>query len=271
LTIYSLTWLPEVLIRAGLKVSEVVGWRERGHGGTGTLKGVMCHHTAGPKLGNMPSLGVIIDGRPGLSGPLANLGLGRDGTFYVVAAGRAYHAGAGSYHGVTQGNTETIGIEAENTGLKDDPWPEVQMEAYARGCAALLRKIKADSIMAMGHKEYALPRGRKPDPSFDMAPFRKRIKEIMGGDLPPVVIPVVDPQGRRTLRRGMIGEDVKTIQVSLGVSADGKFGPLTEATLRTWQRDHPPLVPDGIVGPKTWAALVNGARPVGFREEREDG
>jgi peptidoglycan hydrolase-like protein with peptidoglycan-binding domain len=139
------------------------------------------------------------------------------------------------------------------------------------GCAALLRKIKADSIMAMGHKEYALPRGRKPDPSFDMAPFRKRIKEIMGGDLPPVVIPVVDPQGRRTLRRGMIGEDVKTIQVSLGVSADGKFGPLTEATLRTWQRDHPPLVPDGIVGPKDVGSSGEWGQASGIQREREDG
>lgn len=270
MTIYSLTWLPEVLIRAGLKVSEVVGWRERGHGGMGTLKGVMCHHTAGPRLGNMPSLGVIVNGRSDLAGPLANLGLGRDGTFYVVAAGRAYHAGAGSYHGVTQGNSETIGVEAENTGL-GEPWSEVQMEAYARGCAAIVQKIKADSIMVMGHKEYALPRGRKPDPSFDMPSFRRRVKKIMDGDLPPVIVPVVDPHGRRTLRRGMAGEDVKTIQVSLRVSADGKFGPLTEATLRTWQRVHPPLVPDGIVGPKTWAALVDGAKPVGFREEEGDG
>jgi peptidoglycan hydrolase-like protein with peptidoglycan-binding domain len=270
LTIYSLTWLPEVLIRAGLKVSEVIGWRERGHGGMGTLKGVMCHHTAGPKLGNMPSLGVIVHGRSDLSGPLANLGLGRDGTFYVVAAGRAYHAGKGSYHGITQGNSETIGIEAENTGLANDPWPEVQMEAYARGCAAILKKIKADSIMAMGHKEYALPRGRKPDPSFDMPAFRKQVKQILDGDLPPVILPAEDPVGRRTLRRGMVGEDIKTIQAMLGVSADGKFGRMTEAALRAWQKANPPLVPDGIVGPKTWSALVDGERPMGFREERED-
>ena len=33
-----------------------------------------------------------------------------------------------------------------------------------------------------------------------------------------------------------------------------KPGPKTEAAVREFQRSHS-LVPDGIVGPKTWAAL----------------
>src|SRR2546426_643173 len=83
-------------------------------------------HTAGARTGNMPSLGIITNGRPGLSGPLAQLGLGRDGTFFVVAAGRANHAGAGEWQGEKNGNGNFIGIEAENTGLANDqPWPDV--------------------------------------------------------------------------------------------------------------------------------------------------
>jgi hypothetical protein len=39
--------------------------------------------------------------RPDLSGPLAQLCLGRDGAFYIIAAGRAYHAGAGNWQGVS--------------------------------------------------------------------------------------------------------------------------------------------------------------------------
>src|SRR5579864_4033356 len=91
----SLTWLPEVLENAGLKVAEQPGWRTRGRGEMGDVKGVMCHHTSGPPDGNMPSLGVVTHGRPDLAGPLAQLCLGRDGTFYVVAAGRCNHAGKG--------------------------------------------------------------------------------------------------------------------------------------------------------------------------------
>jgi hypothetical protein len=175
--------LPEVLRNAGLAVVEQPGWRTRGHGDVGIIKGVMCHHTAGPKHGIMPSLQMVTDGRSDLSGPLAQLGLGRDGTFFVVAAGLAYHAGAGSWRAITTGNASFIGIEAENTGFPAgpdaDPWPEVQLDAYRRGVAALLKKIGAGASMCCGHKEYALPAGRKIDPHFDMVEFRRQVAAIM--------------------------------------------------------------------------------------------
>ena len=60
---FSLTWLPEVLEDAGLKVAEQPGWRTRGRGDMGEVKGVMCHHTAGPLTGVMPSLGIVTNGR----------------------------------------------------------------------------------------------------------------------------------------------------------------------------------------------------------------
>jgi peptidoglycan hydrolase-like protein with peptidoglycan-binding domain len=52
----------------------------------------------------------------------------------------------------------------------------------------------------------------------------------------------------------MKNDFVKQVQAKLGLDTDGKFGPETEATVRAFQRDHG-LVPDGIVGPKTWAQL----------------
>jgi hypothetical protein len=263
---FSLTWLPEVLEAAGLKVAEQPGWRTRGHGDVGTIKGVMCHHTAGPKNGNMPSLGIVTNGRPDLAGPLAQLCLGRDGTWFVVAAGRASHAGAGNWQGVTTGNSSFIGIEAENTGLENDnPWPDVQMDAYKRGVAAILKHIGAQAKMAAGHLEYALPVGRKSDPSFSvgnrqqriqaMDQFRVDVAAIMGGTAPaPVLIPATDDKNRPTLRRGAKGDLVKELQTKLGLGADGAFGPGTEAAVRKFQSAHG-MVPDGIVGPKTWAAF----------------
>src|SRR6202795_2411225 len=108
---FSLTWLPDVLKGAGLKFALVDGWGTRGHGDVGRTLGVLCHHTAGPRHGNMPSLNTVTKGRSDLAGPLAQLGLGRDGTYYVVAAGKCNHAGAGSWMGITTGNTSFIGIE----------------------------------------------------------------------------------------------------------------------------------------------------------------
>jgi hypothetical protein len=259
---HSLTWLPATLLNAGLKVAEQPGWRDRGHGDVGTIRGVMVHHTAGPRNGNMPSLGVITEGRPDLAGPLANLGLGRDGTFYVVAAGRAFHAGPGNWQGITSGNSSFIGIEAENQGTDADPWPDVQLDALRRGIAAILAAIGANAVMCCGHKEYALPLGRKIDPSFDMPGFRAQVAAIMGGTAPaPSLIPAMDAGNRPTLRRGSRGPLVEEIQRKLNiVPADGDFGPATEAAIREFQRNNA-LVPDGIFGPRSWAALDQAPPP----------
>jgi hypothetical protein len=247
---FSLTWLSQALLDAVLKVAEQPGWQNRGRGDVGKTKGVMCHHTSGAKTGNMPSLGTVTNGRPDLAGPLAQLGLGRDGTFYVVAAGRCNHAGIGSWQGITTGNTSLIGIEAENTGYvsgpKAEPWPAVQLDAYRRGVAAILKKIGADAIMCCGHKEYALPVGRKDDPTFDMDDFRLQVSAIMAGAAPrPSTVPAADPAGRLTLRRGARGELVKQIQTKLNIESDGIFGPIVEAAVRQFQREHG-LVPDAI-------------------------
>src|SRR5262252_7633372 len=110
----SLIWLPNVLKAAGLNVTLVDGWENRGRGDVGQIFGILCHHTAGPKTGNIPSLDILIKGRQDLPGPLAQLGLARDGTYFIIAAGKCNHAGPGNWKGVTNGNTHFIGIEAEN-------------------------------------------------------------------------------------------------------------------------------------------------------------
>ncbi len=56
------------------------------------------------------------------------------------------------------------------------------------------------------------------------------------------------------------GGDVAALQRALGVSADGDFGPETEAAVRSYQSDHG-LAVDGVVGPATRAALGLGAGP----------
>ena len=266
---FSLTWLPDVLRAAGLQVAPVEGWQNRGRGDVGRIFGVICHHTAGPRNGNMPSLNTLINGRSDLPGPLAQLGLGRDGTYYVIAAGRCNHAGAGSWQGITTGNTNYIGIEAENTGLTNDsPWPAAQMDAYHRGVAAILTHLHQGVQFCAGHKEYALPPRRKSDPDFDMNTFRAAVAAIMSGTAPaPVLIPPAEPParpgapaGRPTLRRGATGDLVKQVQAKLNVDVVGNFGPKTEAAVRAFQREHN-LTPDGIIGPATWAALDGVATP----------
>lgn len=63
-----------------------------------------------------------------------------------------------------------------------------------------------------------------------------------------------DPLADGLLSIGDKGEIVASLQRSLGIHADGDFGPLTEQAVRKFQRMHD-LVEDGKVGRSTGAAL----------------
>jgi len=67
-----------------------------------------------------------------------------------------------------------------------------------------------------------------------------------------------------TLRKGSIGDSVKTLQRLLGITADGKFGKGTKAAVIAYQQKHG-LAADGVVGPATWASLLNAGPVLGVR------
>jgi hypothetical protein len=152
------TGIADRLRAKGLTVVEVDGWRERGHRVNGTLAsfdphGSVDHHTAGGRTGDCPSLGICINGRSDLPGPLCNVLMGRSNTCYVVAAGRANHAGSGGWRGLS-GNSSVYGIERENCGSDIEPWRPDQTDAAARAHAALIEG-RAPADMVCEHKEWA--------------------------------------------------------------------------------------------------------------------
>jgi hypothetical protein len=169
--------LANIARKTDLEVVEVPGWQTRGHGPMSDVRVVVCHHTATTDRSDMPSLSVLVKGRPGLSGPLSQLGLSRSGKVYVVAAGRCYHAGA--VRDPSWRNSHAIGIEAEASGV--DPWPEAQLQAYAKLCRVLIDYYGLDVAQVKGHKEVCQPPGRKIDPNFDMDAFRDRVSRVDGG------------------------------------------------------------------------------------------
>lgn len=66
---------------------------------------------------------------------------------------------------------------------------------------------------------------------------------------------------RQVVRPGAQGGNVKILQGALNgrgyaLVPDGVFGPRTEAAVRQFQSDRG-LIVDGIVGPQTWTALIN--------------
>jgi len=60
------------------------------------------------------------------------------------------------------------------------------------------------------------------------------------------------------LKIGSTGDDVKKLQTKLGLTADGSFGPGTEAKVKEWQAVNK-LTADGIVGSATWEKMGLGS------------
>lgn len=177
-----LTDLAVALRNGGVTVIEQTSpnWKSHGHGQMARPVGVLCHHTAGPRSGNTPSLGVVTNGRAGLAGPLCNLYLARDGTWVTIAAGVGWHAGTGGlpYCPANQGNQYLIGIEAESSGVGGD-WTPAQLLSYPKGVAALCNHYNLGANRVAGHKEYT---SRKIDPQGwpgDMAGFRNQVQHFM--------------------------------------------------------------------------------------------
>ena len=96
------------------------------------------------------------------------------------------------------------------------------------------------------------------------------VPACVDGDVPtPTPSPTPMPDKKPTLRKGSTGEYVVECQedlIKLGYDlspygADGKYGNKTAAAVAAFQKDHPPLVSDGICGPLTWAELDEAVKP----------
>lgn len=168
------TGVVEALRDHGLTVGFCPGWETRGSSSFNP-RGHVVHHDAGNNWTTPP--GILIAGRSDLPGPLCNFALGRDGKVWMVAAGRANHAGTGSWRGLV-GNSSVWGTEANNRGT-GQTWPDEQIDAYARLCAATADYSGFTAEMVCRHAEWTT---RKIDPagpwddghdwSRDMSHFR---------------------------------------------------------------------------------------------------
>lgn len=198
--------LANVCRAAGLAVVEIDGWQTRGYLGRdlADVRGVLWHHTAAGGSSfvrdDAPSLGICTDGRSDLAGPLSQIVLGRSGTVYIVAAGLANHAGAGSAPGIPTdaGNYYLIGIEMESSGVAPYDWTPEQLAVVPVLGAALERAYLYDQAEddrpQLGHKEYSSQ--GKIDPAGwpgDCDGLRDSINAILSGapvSLPAAVQPV---------------------------------------------------------------------------------
>jgi murein DD-endopeptidase MepM/ murein hydrolase activator NlpD len=71
-----------------------------------------------------------------------------------------------------------------------------------------------------------------------------------------------------TLQLGSSGPDVAAWQKTIGVPADGNFGPKTQEATQRWQASHG-LKDDGVVGPKTQEKAGAPAKDSGGQQQQQ--
>ena len=106
--------------------------------------------------------------------------LDRDGKIYQLVGDekRAWHAGVSALNGVpTDVNGRSIGIEIVNDGSGNTPFTEAQYKSLNQLVGHLKQRYDVPMKNIVGHKEVALPRGRKTDPApnFDWNRLRNAI------------------------------------------------------------------------------------------------
>ncbi len=233
-----------------------------------TMNRITLHHTAGvhrPGIEDLDAYHYVIDAagkvHPGRWPISANAGRLTTGRYAAHTANL---------------NTGNIGVAV--AAMHDADWanpraarwfPQTpQVDALVAHVAELADRhgIRADRRTILTHAEVQITLGvrQRNKWDFDYDPYglmdtrdpvrvgdmlRGLIGAAMNGPDRPL------PAPRRTLRRGDTGEDVRVLQAALGITADGQFGPKTDDRVRAFQRRHE-LLPDGVVGPLTWAALL---------------
>lgn len=215
------TSLLEDLLRFDVPVIEIDGWRTRGKSTITPRLGVN-HHTAGARTGVVPSLGVCINGRPDVPGPLCNVLLGRDGIARLIAAGVSNNAGRGSWRGIT-GNSNTLGLEIEHVGTLAEPVSLHILDVAARIQAAFARN-RYDASFVIQHFEWTV---RKIDFVEEAVPtiytpdgFRATVDQYLKWDGP---TPPSPPGGEMPEKE--ILEAIETAKpFAVRLSADGAGG-----------------------------------------------
>lgn len=129
----------------------------RRNGLTPTL--VVLHYTA--MTSAEAALRRLCDPRAEVS---AHYLVGIDGTLWqmVREADRAWHAGAGEWHGQNDINSRSVGIELDNRG--DHPFSELQIAALEHLLSQILHRWHIPPSGVIGHSDMAP--GRKFDPGL---------------------------------------------------------------------------------------------------------
>ncbi|TBW38719.1 N-acetylmuramoyl-L-alanine amidase [Siculibacillus lacustris] len=195
-------------------------------------------------------------------------------TQLVAESRRAWHAGRASWHGESDVNSASIGIEIVNPGHwwdlavtpDRDPgapvevhpgwidYPEAQIAAVIALVGDIVARRGFDSRRVVGHSDVAPGRKRDPGERF---PWGRLAAAGLGAAIDPVPI---DGTTTPRLELGDASPPVAALQRLLaiagyGIVVDGVFGEATRAVVEALQRHFRPERVDGRADRSTFETL----------------
>ncbi|MCR4266061.1 N-acetylmuramoyl-L-alanine amidase [Nitratireductor sp. ZSWI3] len=172
----------------------------------------------------------------------------------VREADRAWHAGKGSWGGLDDVNSFSIGIEIANGGhfLGFPDYPAVQIEAVIALAADICRRHGIAPERVLAHSDVAP--GRKIDPG-EKFPWDALAAAGVGHFVEPM-----PPVAGRILEPSEEGVAVVALQRMLarygyGIAATGTYDAMTATVVREFQRHFRPLLVDGLADVSTCSTL----------------
>ncbi|MFD0916280.1 N-acetylmuramoyl-L-alanine amidase [Pseudahrensia aquimaris] len=162
---------------------------------------------------------------------------------------RAHHAGVSSWHGDTDINSRSIGVEIANAGhsvgegvaLPD--FPQAQMDAVLALSKEVVARHRIVPQNVLGHSDVAPGRKLDPGENFDWA-------WLANNGIGHWIEPTALATGS-FFQRGDVGEPVEALQTLLalygyGIEISGQFDERTETVVAAFQRHFRPQKVDGV-------------------------
>ncbi|HEY9899927.1 MAG TPA: N-acetylmuramoyl-L-alanine amidase [Pantanalinema sp.] len=149
-------------------------------GGSKDISAIVLHHTSGGTLESNANY---------FKNPSAEVSshyiVGKDGRIVqsVADGKRAWHAGTSDFKGRNDVNDFSLGIEIVNSGSGSDPFTDAQYRGLIDLVAWMCQTYNISLDRITGHKDIALPRGRKNDPAanFDWSRVRAGVEAKLKG------------------------------------------------------------------------------------------
>ncbi|MGE0503026.1 MAG: N-acetylmuramoyl-L-alanine amidase [Rhizobiaceae bacterium] len=168
----------------------------------------------------------------------------------VPESARAWHAGAGSWQGVADINSRSVGIEIVNGGhaFGSPAFPARQIDAVIALCRGIALRHGIAPERILGHSDVSP--GRKTDPG-EKFPWDRLHAEAVGHWVSPSPL----RRGPR-LSLGSHGKAVEALTASLaaygyGITVGNEYDEAIQTIVAAFQRHFRPVLVDGVADQST--------------------